>query len=582
MDLCKSPMEIKGSAGTPDLEDRVMRLISEQVLETPAEFCPETNLYETGLDSMAIMQLLLALEEEFIIALPVESVSRQNFSTVRSIAALLRNKMAGTSAEILPTGSFAPCLSASRSPSAGRLITPAAEVESQPGALTWLPLRSCDYFVVSFDGLSRRTGQGGHRASSFLMLDRVPDLSSLRKVIEQAARDFPMLAARLRRKRPFGSLGWIPARKSVVPDLALYCEEGSPGVLLVAGAQVCTDAHDVMEQVVNTPLPRPQSDYWAKSRFTLIETRAGGAVLIFSWNHLMIDGVGAELFLQELERMASGAPGRSPVSHVNEALNGAKPNWRERCLASRPMINQFRELVKKPFACLGSRRPKAGRTHFAVHTLTASETQAVHDRCAHLCGALVTMPFYLACVMRAHDRVFAHRGLAPESHVCSVPVQVRRKGVRGPLFQNHLTMFFGALKRQDLGSIEAAVASLMEQHARFTKERLGESLNDLMHAMSPIPSWLYMTFISLQMKGPFASFFHSHTGEFAVGLDHFLGAKICNAFHVPGVPTPPGTGIFCNEKNGRLVLTTCWHETVLDDNERKIMIERLLQDLGVA
>jgi hypothetical protein len=122
----------------------------------------------------------------------------------------------------------------------------------------------------------------------------------------------------------------------------------------------------------------------------------------------------------------------------------------------------------------------------------------------------------------------------------------------------------------------------MEQHARFTRERLGDSLNELMHAMSPIPSWLYMSFISLQMKGPFASFFHSHTGEFAAGLNQFLGAEIINAFHVPGVPTPPGTGIFCNEKNGKLVLTTCWHETVLQDAEREMMMEQLLEDLGVT
>jgi hypothetical protein len=391
-----------------------------------------------------------------------------------------------------------------------------------------------------------------------------------------------MLSAQLRRKGIFGSLGWVPARTQVVPELALYSEEGSPGALLAEGAQRCRDAHDVMEQIVNTPLPRPQPDHWAKSRFALLEKRNGGAVLIFSWNHLMIDGVGAELFLEELEHFATGSPHRPSVSQTGEGLNGSEPSWRERCIASRPMVNQFRELVRKPFACLGSRRPAAGRTHFAVHTLTEAETCIVHERCNQLCGPLVTMPFYLACIMRAHGRVFASRGLAPESHVCSVPVQVRRKGSRGPLFQNHLTMFFGALERKNLGTLEGAVTSLMDQHARFTRERLGDSLNELMHAMSPIPSWLYMTFISLQMKGPFASFFHSHTGEFAAGLNRFFGTEIVNAFHVPGVPTPPGTGIFCNEKNGHLVLTTCWHETVLTEAEREMMMEQLLRDLGVA
>ncbi|MGH8093658.1 MAG: phosphopantetheine-binding protein [Chthoniobacterales bacterium] len=576
-------METKDSQSGVNLEESLMTLISNQVLETPVDFSPETNLYETGLDSMAIMQLLLALEEEFSIALPVETVSRKNFSSVRSIAQLLRSKFAGKAIpEVPPSESFAPCLAASRSGNGASIAVSPGQAESEPETLAWLPLRSCDYFVLSFDGLSRRTGQGGHRASSFLILDRVPDVADLRARLELAARRFPMLSARLLRKGFFGSSGWTTARKPVVPELVLFSEENSPGTLLAGGAQICRHAHDVMEDAVNTPLPRPQTDFWAKARFTLIEIRSGGAVLIFSWNHLMIDGVGAELFLEELEDIGSGSSGRVAVTQFAEDADGPEPGWRERCLASRPIVNRFRELVKKPFACLGPRRPAAGRTHFAVHTLTVAETDAVHERCAQLCGALVTMPFYLACVMRAHDRIFARRGLTPESHVCSVPVQVRRKGSRGPLFQNYLTMFFGALERKDLGTLEAAVASLMDQHARFIRERLGESLNDLMHAMSPIPSWLYMTFISLQMKGPFASFFHSHTGEFAVGLDRFLGAEIVNAFHVPGVPTPPGTGIFCNEKNGKLVLTTCWHETVLNDAERELMMNQLLQDLGVA
>ncbi len=560
-----------------------MNLISEQVLEAPAGFSPETNLYETGLDSMAIMQLLLALEEEFSISLPVETISRKNFSSVRAVAQLLRSKLAGEEIpEIHPSESFAPCLAASRNCNGVNGSAAPTEAESKSEKFAWVPLRSCDYFVLSFDGLSRRTGQGGHRASSFMVLDRLPDVARLRKALEKATRHFPMLSAQLRRKGLFGTLGWVPARAPVVPELALYSEEGSPGALLAEGAQRCRDAHNVTEQIVNTPLPRPEPNHWAKSRFALLERRDGGAVLIFSWNHLMIDGVGAELFLEELEQLGMGSPQRPPVSQIGEGMNGSEPTWRERCIASRPIVNHFRDLVRKPFACLGPRRPAAGRTHFAIHTLAEADTRIVHERCNQLCGPLVTMPFYLACMMRAHDCVFASRGLAPESHVCSVPVQVRRKGSRGPLFQNHLTMFFGALERKDLGTLEGAVTSLMEQHARFTRERLGDSLNELMHAMSPIPSWLYMTFISLQMKGPFASFFHSHTGEFAAGLNRFFGAEIVNAFHVPCVPTPPGTGIFCNDKNGKLVLTTCWHQSVLSDAEREMMMQQLLQDLGVA
>lgn len=293
----------------------------------------------------------------------------------------------------------------------------------------------------------------------------------------------------------------------------------------------------------------------------------------------MMDGVGAELFLQELDNMASGEkqPPIPPLDPTSAArASGTSGAWQR----ARPMVEFFRKLARTPITCLGPDKPRPGRTHFLVHTLTAAETDGVRTRCSALCGDLVSMPFYLAAAMRAHGVIFARRGRIPPSQTCAVPIQTRRKGASGPIFLNHITMFFGVLSLEDQTSIERATASLLEQHALFLKERMGESLNDLMHLMSYIPPGLYMTFMKMQMRGPFSSLFHSHTGEFAAGLDSFLGAGITSAFHVPGIGTPPGTGIFCNEKNGHLVITMCWHEDSLDKEERKILLESFLSDIG--
>jgi hypothetical protein len=260
----------------------------------------------------------------------------------------------------------------------------------------------------------------------------------------------------------------------------------------------------------------------------------------------------------------------------------APMTWAQRWEAARPMVRFFRALSSRPFDCLGPRKPRPGRTRFEVVTLTPEQTRMAGARCEAMGSGLVTMPFYLACVARAHHRVMEKRGIRPGSHVCSVPVQQRRKGARGPMFQNHVTMFFGVLGDEEIGSLERSVSSLIEQHGRFLKDRLGDALDDLMQTMSVIPPGLYMKFISMQMRGPFASFFHSHTGEFAPGMDRFLGARVENAYHVPGIGTPPGTGIFFNEKNGRLVITFCWHEGSLDEADRAMMLAGLLEDFGVA
>ena len=558
------------------LEERLIRVIGDRVLSLDSSFGPEDDLYAAGLDSMAIMQLLLVVEEEFGVSLPVESVSRKNLSSVAALAVLLREKLpkttngscASVEAEAVPAD-------AARSP-----VTAPVPVAPPSGEFARLPMQGADYFVLSFDNLSRKTGQGGHKAHSFLILEKLPDVARLRELLAGCGDGYPMLSALLKRDWLFSIPYWTPSRRPAVPEMFFYSHNGSAGLLSPLGSEPFEDTHQLLEKITNSPMPGKGAVSWPKARFSLLELRDGTAIFVFSWSHLMLDGVGAELFLQELENASAGAGDRIPAIRpaAKERTEGLGESWQK----ARPVVDFFRELARTPITCLGPQRPLPGRTHFLTRELTAEQTKAANMRCAALCGDLVSMPFYLACAMRAHQAVFSRRGLSPESQTCCVPVQTRKKGTRGPLFQNHITMFFGVLSREDTASVERATAVLMEQHSKFLRERMGESLDELMHLMSFIPPSLYMTFMKFQMRGPFSSFFHSNTGEFASGLETFFGSRIKSAFHVPGIGTPPGTGIFCNEKHGRMVVTLCWHEAALDESERELLLDSFLSDLGAA
>lgn len=71
------------------LEPQLVALLRERLLDTPHPFEATTDLYSLGLDSMAIMQLLILIEEEYGVALPESSLTRQNFTTVRQLAQLI-------------------------------------------------------------------------------------------------------------------------------------------------------------------------------------------------------------------------------------------------------------------------------------------------------------------------------------------------------------------------------------------------------------------------------------------------------------------------------------------------------------
>ncbi len=76
------------------LDQELVTLVSERLLETQPGFGADSNLYEAGLDSMALMQLLILVEEEYGVSIPESALTKQNFSTVRHLSQLIRERRA--------------------------------------------------------------------------------------------------------------------------------------------------------------------------------------------------------------------------------------------------------------------------------------------------------------------------------------------------------------------------------------------------------------------------------------------------------------------------------------------------------
>jgi len=71
------------------LEQKLAALIAANVLELPAGFDMESDLARAGLDSMALMQLLILIENHFQLILSEADLSRENFTSIRTLAALI-------------------------------------------------------------------------------------------------------------------------------------------------------------------------------------------------------------------------------------------------------------------------------------------------------------------------------------------------------------------------------------------------------------------------------------------------------------------------------------------------------------
>ena len=79
------------------MENELTLLLRTEILDTEEALTPRSDLFAAGLDSMGIMQLLLAIEDRFGVAIDPADLSRENFSTVEKIAALIAEKQAAAS-----------------------------------------------------------------------------------------------------------------------------------------------------------------------------------------------------------------------------------------------------------------------------------------------------------------------------------------------------------------------------------------------------------------------------------------------------------------------------------------------------
>ncbi len=76
------------------LDQQLVTMVSERLLETQPGFDADSNLYEAGLDSMALMQLLILVEEEYGVSIPESALTKQNFSTVRHLSRIIHERRA--------------------------------------------------------------------------------------------------------------------------------------------------------------------------------------------------------------------------------------------------------------------------------------------------------------------------------------------------------------------------------------------------------------------------------------------------------------------------------------------------------
>ena len=431
-------------------------------------------------------------------------------------------------------------------------------------------LTGADCFVLALSHMMRVNGQQGLVGQTHVVMDGIPDNAALVAGARRLGEAYPLLNAFVRRS-PFTLLPnwWVDPRDRRTLNVQIWHEVGAES--LPEGSRPAASAQHLAEDLLNTAIE--ECGGLRNLRLDIVRLKDGGSSLFLTWNHLLFDGKGAELLVGSLFDAVNGRTPEpfQPVKKENLPL-------RTQFTESRPAVNRFFELMMNRYQSLSGKKPTPGRLRFRVINFTADESTQIRARAEQFSG-LFPLSFYLASATRAHREAFLSRGEDPEHYVSSIPVQLRRKWVGANPFQNRVTVLFFSMKREHLSSMEDAVKSAHLQFEELTRKNLGASFSMILRLMRRLPSYLYMKFLGTQFSGDITSFFHSATGSFAVNLRELAGSPVRDAYHVPSVSAPPGSGLFFGESHGRITATFSWREGAVTEHEADLVLGRMKEDL---
>jgi len=418
------------------------------------------------------------------------------------------------------------------------------------------PLGGCDCYLLALENLMQRAGQGRHVGVTFVEVGSGFSVEQLRRAVEIFALNHPILAGRLHRRWPWSVPEWRPGLPAVVPVME-HSTDVDPERLAVE---------------------RLTGRWEGRMHFDVVP-RPGGAVVMMSWCHLLFDARGLELALAEIARLAANPAARAEKNSWAEPFAGPKSSLPAKVRKVQPFLDRYWELRKNRVVSLGGAPPAIAPALFQVMHFSEGETSAMKRRADQFTGGIFALPYFLAVAMRAHASVLLARGMSGGALECAVSVQGRKRGSRGPIFQNHVTQLFFTLPVAGVSIFPDAVDSLQRQFAAMTREKCDQAFVVMIDWMRRLPPFLYRRFLRKTASGQLASFYHAHTGEFLGGVVDFCGGKILDGWHVPAVSQPPGTGLFFSERHGRLTATLSWREGAVNEHERARMLASVRNDL---
>lgn len=404
----------------------------------------------------------------------------------------------------------------------------------------------CDTIMLGFDYELRRRGFAGNSCQIRLELSANVDPRRLESRLAELTHQHPILCA-----RPGRGPNLMPCWK---PTRTRPC------------VRVHTPAQGLSQQLFNEPLAIRRGEL---IRFDLLER-----TLIFTWSHALMDARSAEYFLALAgdDQLPPPEPGEDWYAQRATRAGGLRARgrkaWRE--------LERLDLFLNALPVSLATRRPPTTRAmQYQAVALSVPESARVRAHASRLGGFLGDATFHLAATLMELHRLHQRAGCPSASYVLPIPIGLRPKGTRAPLFSNQVTMLLHQFLPEQLGDIAEAVAAVKHRNTECLRGDFVEAGITLAQLFRGVPLPLYMRVIKHGLRGEICSFFFGDVGAADPALSSFCGADITEMVHVPAVTVPPGAGVVFHRFRDQLRFTVVHAEGTLTKDEATEFATRL-------
>lgn len=404
--------------------------------------------------------------------------------------------------------------------------------------------------MLGFDYELRRSGFAGNSCQIVMELSHAIEPAQLEERVTELIQQFPVLCA-----KPGRSWNLKPRWKTTrnLPRVRVHAE-----------------ATNLAQKLFNEPLDIHRGE--------LIRFDLSGRTLFFTWNHALMDAKSAEYFLALVGDKKLPVPDGGEDWYAQRATptGGLRARgqqaWRE--------LRRLDTFQKALPVSLSTHRPPATPTaKYLVTVFSKEESVLVRANANRLCGFLGDTNFHLAVTALELHRLHERSTRPSASYVLPIPISLRPKGARAPLFSNQITMMLHQFLPEQLGDLEEAVAAVKARNKEYLRD---EHINPgiaLAQMFRALPMSLYMRMIKHELRGEICSLFFGETATVDPALKTFFGATIERFFHVPAVTVPPGVGVVFYRFSDQLHFTLIHADGTLTDTEAADFAARLRERL---